>query len=144
MTVSRTIKLADLTPAELAELFCEMDSDQQAEFFAGIKLIAAKWPGAGWCQQSHEIARSLDADGREVIEKLAEHVLGYDELVAALAEARRAIGDHSAPSDCYATGPLTGDAYRDLVECPACSFLAKHDAMTAEAALKAKAHPHAG
>ena len=45
---------------------------------------------------------------------------------AVLDEARRAIGDHIAPGDCYATGPLTGNSYRDLVECPACSFIAMH------------------
>lgn len=41
-----------------------------------------------------------------------------------LNEGVRAIGDHNAPSDCYATGPLTGNHIRDLVECPACSSLA--------------------
>ena len=51
----------------------------------------------------------------------------FDELVAALKEMRRAIGDHNAPNDCYATGPLTGDAYRDLVQCPACSALAAYE-----------------
>lgn len=30
------------------------------------------------------------------------------------------IGDHSAPNDCYATGPMTGNALYDLVRCPAC------------------------
>jgi hypothetical protein len=40
-----------------------------------------------------------------------------------LAAARRAIGDHHAPNDCYATGPMTGDEYLDLVQCPACAFL---------------------
>jgi hypothetical protein len=50
------------------------------------------------------------------------------ELEAVLVEARRAIGDHHAPSDCYATGPLTGDSYRDLAQCPACTFIAMHDA----------------
>jgi hypothetical protein len=49
-------------------------------------------------------------------------------LVEALEEGRRAIGTHHAPHDCYATGPMTGDEFRDLVECPACSFIAKHDA----------------
>lgn len=49
---------------------------------------------------------------------------------AALDEARRAIGDHYAPNDCYATGPVTGNDYRDLVECPACSFIAMYDAAT--------------
>lgn len=55
------------------------------------------------------------------------------ELREALKEGRRAIGDHYAPNDCYATGPLTGDAHRDLVECPACSFIAMHDAALARA-----------
>lgn len=50
-----------------------------------------------------------------------------------LAEARRAIGDHSAPDDCYATGPLTGDQFRDLVQCPACSFIAMYDEAIAQA-----------
>jgi len=54
------------------------------------------------------------------------------ELVEALKEGRRAIGDHFAPHDCYATGPLTGDPYRDLVQCPACSFIAAHDAVLAK------------
>lgn len=51
-----------------------------------------------------------------------------ERLEAALREGRRAIGDHNAPNDCYATGPLTGDEYRDLVECPACSFILNYDA----------------
>lgn len=56
------------------------------------------------------------------------------EFIAVLTEGRRAIGDHHAPDDCYATGPLTGNQYRDLVECPACSFIAKYDAIIAKAA----------
>lgn len=55
-----------------------------------------------------------------------------DDLLAALHEGRRAIGDHSAPTDCYATGPATGNAYRDLVQCPACSFIAMYDALLAQ------------
>jgi hypothetical protein len=54
-------------------------------------------------------------------------------LLQALHEGRRAIGDHFAPHDCYATGPLTGDHYRDLVECPACSFIAIYDIAIAKA-----------
>lgn len=49
-------------------------------------------------------------------------------LVEALKEGRRAIGTHHAPHDCYATGPMTGDEYRDLVECPACAFISKYNA----------------
>ncbi len=55
------------------------------------------------------------------------------DLLAALHEGRRAIGDHFAPNDCYATGPLTGNNYRDLVECPACSFIRMHEAAIAKA-----------
>lgn len=45
----------------------------------------------------------------------------------ALRRARRAIGDHVAPEECYATGPLTGNDYLDLVQCPACHFLESYD-----------------
>ena len=58
-------------------------------------------------------------------------------LREALDEGRRAIGDHHAPNDCYATGPVTGDPYRDLVECPACSFIAMYEKAVARAALRA-------
>lgn len=52
-----------------------------------------------------------------------------DELKIA---AGRALGSHAAPYDCYATGPLTGDSYRDLVECPGCVL----DAILNRAALQ--------
>ena len=55
------------------------------------------------------------------------------ELLEVLKEGRRAIGDHYAPSDCYATGPITGDPFLDLVQCPACSFILKYDAFIAKA-----------
>lgn len=55
------------------------------------------------------------------------------DLLAALEEGRRAIGEHFAPNDCYATGPMTGDEFRDLVQCPACSFIAMYDHAIAKA-----------
>ncbi|MFI5409103.1 hypothetical protein [Kaistia sp. UC242_56] len=63
----------------------------------------------------------------------ARLIAAAPDLLNALQEGRRAIGDHSAPYDCYATGPVTGDAYRDLVQCPACSFIALYDAAIAKA-----------
>lgn len=54
------------------------------------------------------------------------------ELLAVLHEGRRAIGDHWAPNDCYATGPVTGDPFRDLIQCPACAFIAAYDAVVAK------------
>lgn len=63
----------------------------------------------------------------------ARLIAAAPDLLEALHEGRRAIGDHNAPNDCYATGPLTGDAYRDLVECPACRFIAMYDAAISRA-----------
>lgn len=51
------------------------------------------------------------------------------ELIAALKEARRAIGDHIAPEHCYATGPATGSPAMDYLQCPACSAIALYDAV---------------
>jgi hypothetical protein len=59
----------------------------------------------------------------------------FGEMEAVIEEGRRAIGDHYAPNDCYATGPLTGDPIRDLVECPACTFINMYDAYKARAVL---------
>lgn len=85
-----------------------------------------------------EVARLKEA-GKEIIasemERTEEVIRLRDanaDLVKALKEARRAIGDHFAPNDCYSTGPLTGDLIRDLVECPACSFIKMHDATLAK------------
>ena len=63
----------------------------------------------------------------------ARLIAAAPELLNALHEGRRAIGDHHAPNDCYATGPMTGDEIRDLVQCPACSFIAMYDAAIAKA-----------
>lgn len=89
MSTTRSIELNDLAPAELAELFCEMDSHGQTAFFEAVRDIAAKWPGAGWCQQSCSIADSITPGARFVIEKLAEHVLGYDETLDVLTQAQQ-------------------------------------------------------
>ena len=75
----------------------------------------------------------LEEGGRRLIDEnmranAAERRVG--ELEKLMAAARRAIGDHHAPNDCYATGPLTGDAFLDLVQCPACAFLEQHEALT--------------
>jgi len=51
-----------------------------------------------------------------------------DIALEALREMRRAVGDHFPPNDCYATGPVTGNIMRDLVQCPACSAIEMHDA----------------
>lgn len=60
--------------------------------------------------------------GQPVIgDELQEARAAVAELIEA---AERANGDHVAPHDCYATGPLTGDPVADLVECPGCALAA--------------------
>lgn len=66
-----------------------------------------------------------------LLARVAELQADSRRMKAALLEARRAIGDHHAPDDCYATGPMTGNPIRDLVECPACSAIAMFDAALA-------------
>lgn len=66
-------------------------------------------------------------DGKEMPqaeEASARSRVAFDAVAELVEAATRANGDHSAPHDCYATGPLTGDPYRDLVECPGCRLRA--------------------
>lgn len=57
----------------------------------------------------------------------------WDAAIAAVADlvaaAKLVNADHSAPHDCYATGPLTGDPFLDLVRCPGCELAAAIAAM---------------
>ncbi len=73
MTVSRTIDLT-LTPTELATLFCEMDSEQQAWVFACVWRTMKDYPGAAWCQQSYAINQAGSVDTAHAIETLASHL----------------------------------------------------------------------
>lgn len=65
---------------------------------------------------------------REQLAESEQRVKALEELVSA---AVLAIGEHNAPADCYATGPLTGNPIADLCICPACSFLSMHKALEA-------------
>jgi hypothetical protein len=51
-------------------------------------------------------------------------LVAFSDYVALKNAALRAVGEHHAPNDCYATGPLTGDPIQDLMACPACQLLA--------------------
>lgn len=72
--ITRTIPINDLTPEELASLFCDMFGHEQARFFNKVWDIAKEWPGAGWCQQSCDLVTHLTDDGREAIKVLASHL----------------------------------------------------------------------
>jgi hypothetical protein len=77
----------------------------------------------------YDDAMQARADEQKRADAAERRVAELEKLMAA---ARRAIGDHHAPNDCYATGPLTGDEFLDLVQCPACAFLDQYDALTKE------------
>lgn len=69
----------------------------------------------------------------EAAERLLELKAQRDELLEALELGRTAIGEHIAPSDCYATGPLTGNYIEDLIVCPACRFISAYEKEIAKA-----------
>ena len=73
MTVRRSVEI-HLDPAELAELFCNLCGDEQAEFFAAVGRLAASWPNSGWCGQSYDIIKHLGPTGRATIATLAAHL----------------------------------------------------------------------
>ncbi len=70
--ITRSVTIDDITPQELATVFAGMWADEQADFFEHVGFLAKDWPGAGWCQQSSQIALKLNDLGRETIAKLAE------------------------------------------------------------------------
>lgn len=118
----------------------------------GVRDMGAHTPGP-WIAEGDDVISTrpmrfnLTTAGTPVIARVCKHedaesgfpyeanarlIAAAPELLEVLHEGRRAIGDHYAPSDCYATGPLTGDEFRDLVQCPACSFIAMYDAVIAK------------
>ena len=75
MSVQRNVTIdVAITPQEMAAAFCEMGDQEQADFFAAIKPITDKWPGAGLCAQSNWINACLNDDGRFVLQTLASHL----------------------------------------------------------------------
>lgn len=73
MSVTRTIDLEDLTPAEMAEIFSRYFADEQAEFFNALWELGKDWPGAGWCMQSSNIVPELNEDGKRWLETFFAH-----------------------------------------------------------------------
>ena len=74
-TVTRTVTLSDLTPAEMASLFAGWSSTLQGEFFAALRAESEDWPNSGWCGQCYYIVQDADADALFVLDKLADHVV---------------------------------------------------------------------
>ncbi|HEX8414756.1 MAG TPA: hypothetical protein VF637_12850 [Sphingomicrobium sp.] len=74
VSVTRTIKVDDLSPEELAAVFVGYFDAQQAEFFNEVYRLSRAWSGTGWCGQACSIAPLLDAGGRSVVTTLAGHI----------------------------------------------------------------------
>ncbi len=77
MSVQKTIDV-EITPRELAEVFCNMFDSEQAEVFSHIWDITKNWPGAGWCMQSCSIIGATDTNARAAISTLASHLPADD------------------------------------------------------------------
>lgn len=83
-----------------------------------------------WSASCGDVCNAIDRE-MDLRERLEESEKDAKKWRAVSEEMRRAIGDHYAPDYCYATGPMTGDAIRDLVECPACSAISMYEAAIA-------------
>lgn len=77
--LSEIIQLADnlavslRNPATLAELYSNLNSDEQAAFWDLAAFHFKEWGGKG-CMQNCEIAHHLSDRAKEHIRNLAEHV----------------------------------------------------------------------
>ena len=75
----------ELTPRMLAEAFCDLYDDQQAEFFAHCKQISDDWKNGGIYGQALSIVRKMPVGtpGAEFLMDLAapyyRHTLAYCE-----------------------------------------------------------------
>ena len=69
-----------LSVVELATAFCELDDEQQAQFFIESARIAESWDGAGRVMQWHSVGRHLATcvcstyEAREMVRSIADSV----------------------------------------------------------------------
>ncbi len=104
-------------------------NDHAIEITAGSKSI---------CGMRYPFSENLENSAN------ARLIAAAPDMFECLEEGRRAIGQHNAPTDCYATGPVTGDTFRDLVQCPACSFISMYEAVKARISGAGLAEQEAG
>ena len=70
--IFRTIDI-DITPTivEFAEHFCEMDADEQADFFSTVAELSHTWKAPVELQLNNvSTSLSLSPDGRRLMEKI--------------------------------------------------------------------------
>lgn len=76
MSVHKTFEVdVELTADDIAAVFAEMDSHEQAEFFSEIADITARWPALALGSQLIKITESpqLTIDGRYVMRLIGEY-----------------------------------------------------------------------
>ncbi len=90
VTVQKTVTVeVEITPAELAEFFCALDDEQQAQFFVECDRIARSWVGttAGHGHQWWLVGRHLatctcsNDDARDMIRELAAGIRSGEEAM---------------------------------------------------------------
>lgn len=65
-----------LTPRQLAELFCDMDDDAQAQFFVECAAVMEEWPAHARLMQLHLVGEHLrdckcsTDEGRELVRNI--------------------------------------------------------------------------
>jgi hypothetical protein len=76
--IKRTFEIK-LTPQEIAQVFCDMEAVEQAQFFSDIFKITRTWkssPSSGpFYNQSCWIIEEADDGAREIISTLASHII---------------------------------------------------------------------
>lgn len=68
-------------------------------------------------------ARTLERERDEARRERDKDVAIEWSRTQVIEAARRALGDHNAPDDCFSMGPSTGDPIKDFVICPGCVLL---------------------
>jgi len=51
----------------LAKAFCDMGSNEQAEFFSHVRFFSSQWEDGTWVHQAHWICEDLSEDGRYIL-----------------------------------------------------------------------------
>jgi hypothetical protein len=74
-TVDQSL-IADVTPELVAEIFAEMDAEEQARFFNHISEVASKWGASGYLEMQLQAITDdcgLTLAGRRVMQEIGEY-----------------------------------------------------------------------
>jgi len=72
--IIRGNEIQNVTPKTVAEMFCNLDSHDQALFFNNVHAIASEWDGMGFDMQLQYITEDvLTMGGRRVMQQIGEY-----------------------------------------------------------------------